>query len=509
MRAFTGFLVGLFMLVGFAARPAAAATCPELAMASFPGTTITEARLVPAGTFTAPATGRGGADAERRFADLPSFCRILGRVETSPQSTILFEVWLPERNWNGLFLANGFAFYGGLLEPDVLASALRKGYATATTDSGGGGRDRGGAFLYGQPEKQRDYSGRAWHETVTRAKTLIASYYGKGPTQSHWEACGGGARGGLQAAAQYPGDFDAIAVGAANYTTRLVFAQMGTWQAAQASPGSGIPQTKLPMLHKAAVDKCDANDGAVDGVIQDPSRCQFDPGVLQCKSADGADCLTAEQVATARAVYAGVTDVRNGRRLGGGLYPGSELGWSGASGQPSSMAVDFFKYVVFKNPTWDPRTRPVNFDSDITLTEAPEIKALDISSALGEFVARGSKLVLYSGWADTATSPQFSMDYYNDVVKTAGATARNGVRLFMVGGMGHCPGTTGASAYDFDPLALATTWKTTGRAPDQFTAARYQSGKPDGTALVCAYPAVPVSSGGNVKDAASFVCKAP
>src|SRR6185369_7402208 len=51
------------------------------------------------------------------------------------------------------------------------------------------------------------------------------------------------------------------------------------------------PEAQL--LHKAVVNACDAIDGVTDGLLADPSKCTFDPGVLQCKGSDDAGCLTA------------------------------------------------------------------------------------------------------------------------------------------------------------------------------------------------------------------------
>jgi hypothetical protein len=83
------------------------------------------------------------------------------------------------------------------------------------------------------------------------------------------------------------------------------------------------------------------------------------------------------------------------------------------------------------------------------------------------------------------------------------------VRLFMIPAMGHCPGTAGSEAVDFNPLALAAAWKNTGVAPERFAAGRYVNGTADRTTLVCAHPALPDYSGrGSVKDAASFACAA-
>jgi hypothetical protein len=44
-------------------------------------------------------------------------------------------------------------------------------------------------------------------------------------------------------------------------------------------------------MHKAVLEACDALDGVRDGVLEDPTRCHFDPKVLQCKDHEGSDCL--------------------------------------------------------------------------------------------------------------------------------------------------------------------------------------------------------------------------
>src|SRR5204863_176622 len=105
------------------------------------------------------------------------------------------------------------------------------------------------------------------------------------------------------------------------------------------------------------LNACDTLDGVKDGLIGDPTRCRFDPATVECKGDDRADCLTAPQVAAARAIYAPVVDSRTGARISRGLEPGSELQWSSVAGdQPHSMYNDLLKFVVMKDPNWDYRT---------------------------------------------------------------------------------------------------------------------------------------------------------
>ena len=66
---------------------------------------------------------------------------------------------------------------------------------------------------------------------------------------------------------------------------------------------SYLPPAKYALVHNVVLDKCDALDGATDRLIENPRACTFDPKVLACTAGDGANCLTAAQVETVRAMY--------------------------------------------------------------------------------------------------------------------------------------------------------------------------------------------------------------
>ena len=53
---------------------------------------------------------------------------------------------------------------------------------------------------------------------------------------------------------------------------------------------------ELQLVADAVLAKCDALDGARDGLIGDPMACHFDPQVLNCPAAQGHECLSAEKV---------------------------------------------------------------------------------------------------------------------------------------------------------------------------------------------------------------------
>src|SRR2546426_1653003 len=90
-----------------------AATCESLKTLSLENTTITLAQTVAAGQFSLPATGRGAAQQNAAFKQLPAFCRIAATLKPSSDSDIKVEAWLPMSNWNGKYQAVGNGGVGG------------------------------------------------------------------------------------------------------------------------------------------------------------------------------------------------------------------------------------------------------------------------------------------------------------------------------------------------------------------------------------------------------------
>src|SRR4029077_17662524 len=132
-------------------------------------------------------------------------------------------------------------------------------------------------FALGHPEKLRDFTERAGHETVVNAKLLITAFYGKAPSFSLMNECGGGGRTAITEIQRYPEDLDIAMVGGLDtHSTHHTLGQMWVWQVTHGSPESNIPPEKFAVLNRAALDACDAKDGAKDGLIQDPLKCNFD-----------------------------------------------------------------------------------------------------------------------------------------------------------------------------------------------------------------------------------------
>jgi len=505
LRSFSCVLLVLAVtMVAFAPAPVAAATCESLKSLSLENATITSAQAVAAGQFSLPEAGRGAAQENAVFQQLPTFCRVAATLRPSSDSDIKIEVWLPMGNWNGKYQAVGNGGWAGVISYSAMAEALARGYATSSTDTGHVGGS--GSFALGHQEKLVDFGYRSEHEMTVKSKLLIKAFYGNPPQFSYWNGCSTGGRQGLKEAQMFPNDYDGIIAGApANRTA------MPLWIASAAlkDKDSYIPTSKYPAIHEAALKSCDALDGVKDGLIEDPRQCKFDPKVLLCKAEDNASCLTAPQVEAARKIYSPGKNPRTGKELFPSLVPGTELGWGiqAAGPDPSANIFDHYKYVVYKDPHWDWRT--FDFDKGIERAEKPENNVMNATDPdLKEFFAHNGKLLLYHGWSDPQVATLNTIKYYESVVGTMGGASKtsNNIRLFLEPGMGHCRGGEGPNV--FDKVGTLEQWVEKGTAPDQIIASHSTNGEVDRTRPLCAYPKIAQYKGsGSIDDAANFVCK--
>lgn len=480
-------------------------TCERLGTLALPDTTITLAQSTLSGTFTPP--GATGA-ANPALGDLPAFCRVAATVKPTQDSDIKVEVWLPASNWNGKFLAAGNGGWAGAISYPAMGTALKRGYATASTDTGHVGNTA--VEMLDHPEKFVDYAYRSVHEMTVAAKSVTNAFYGTGPRLSYWNSCSTGGRQGLREAQMYPQDYDGIIAGApALNPVRAAAGRMQVSHAILKDAASYIPPAKYPMIHQAVVAACDAIDGLKDGLIDDPRACTFDPRALACQEGDGPSCLTPSQVEAATKILSPVIDPGTGRLFLSRIEPGAELGWGVQAGpQPYGNTMEILKYVVFKDPQWDWRT--FNFSTDLRLLDDAGgiLKALDPN--LKPFASRRGKLLMYHGWSDQTVLPHGSVDYYTRVMETMGGAQRTSdwIRLFMVPGMLHCGGGDGPNT--FDAITALEQWVEQGKAPDKMIASHLTNGKVDRTRPLCPYPQVARYSGtGSIDDAVNFVCKEP
>lgn len=492
-----------------------AATCASLLTLGLPNTTVTLAQPVAAGAFAPPATGGGPPPQPAVFTQLPAFCRVAATLRPSIDSDIRIEVWMPLAGWNGKFQGVGNGGFAGSITYTSgsggiergMAEALKRGYATASTDTGHVGGTA--APFLDHPERLVDFGYRAVHEMTVAAKAMIDAFYGTGPRLSYWNGCSTGGRQGLMEAQRFPSDYDGIIAGApANPQTRLSAWNVHVGKMA-ARPMHAIPPSKYPMIHRAVLNACDGRDGLQDGLIGDPAACRFDFAALECKGADAPSCLTPAQVETARTVTTPAVHSQTGELIFPGLALGTELGWATKIGgpEPSPLGTEFFKYIVYKDPSWNWRT----FDLESAVAPADRLDngTLNVTADLRAYRQRGGKLLLYHGWRDQNFSAQSTINYYKSALETVGAArTEEWVQLFLAPGVGHCGGGEGPNA--FDPVTALEQWVEQGKAPGQIIATRRVDGKVTRSRPLCPYPQVAKYRGrGSIDEAASFACVAP
>ncbi|WP_307117754.1 tannase/feruloyl esterase family alpha/beta hydrolase [Sphingomonas kyeonggiensis] len=516
------------------ARPGAPANpigCEVLSGLRLPDTTITSATMVPKGMAAAALNLPAGAD-------LPAFCRVVAQVRSAPDSDVGVEIWLPVEGWTGVFHGNGNGGFAGTLQAGYggMLNGLRRGFATATTDTGTAPATMlDGDALIGHPRKWKDWGRLSTHVMTVTGKAVAKAFYGRGARRSYYTGCSTGGQQGLIEALHYPADYDGILVGAPVINRTWGHAAVAwDFAAANRTPGSRLSDIKLGLLNRAAVSECRRQGAALAGdpFVTDPLACDFDPATLLCRGASSDQCLSAAEVATARAFYAGPT-TRDGKPAFFGWLPGSEgpgrFGWSflqsPSNGQPQFASL--FKWVF--GSSWDWR----GFDLDRDMPIVDGALAADVNDAtrgnLEAFRARGGKLILYHGLADTLVPPGQTVAFYDRQARALGGVSRlrETARLFLAPGVMHCGGGAGPDSFNSaaagvpappedspndDLFRALMVWREQGKAPERVVATKFESADPKRIAFqrpLCAYPRRTTYAGnGSPRAPGDFACEA-
>lgn len=430
----------------------------------------------------------------------PEFCDVRGTIEPN----IGFQLKLPTKTYQGRYLQYGCGGFCGFITDPVFPQcgpALGDAAVAATDDGHQAPVENPFDTTWAKTDQKArdDYFFRAPHALSKVSKVVISAFYGKAPKKSYFNGCSNGGREALLLAQRYPHDFDGIIAAApAAYYGALVGYQ--AWIARNT-----IPNEKIVLLHGAVMNACDKLDGLVDGQIEDPRLCKFDPASL-------AGQLTADEIERVKRLYAGPSD--HGVRLypGGQAY-GSELAWTFWINRipdfPDSFAAlladNGLKHLVY--PIGQPHSSLEKFE--FTLREfrrvVPEtVKANSLSLDLREFQRSGGKLILWHGAGDQGIPVEGTLDYWQ---RLTGGKQPSWARLFVVPSLYHCQG--GDTLSNFDPTKELISWVERGRAPEKIIAeGRDQNGNGPvvRTRPVFPYPLRAKYDGsGSIDDAANFV----
>jgi feruloyl esterase len=246
-------------LVPLNAAEAASSSCENLAALKLPDTTIEATQNVAAGEYiprgpiklsgvaTLPLSpaAAGVPPGPATLRNLPAFCRVHGIIAPVPGSRIGFELWLPRLGWNDKLLMLGNGGYSSTISFSM-AAELMAGYATLGTDTGHTGDDPD--FAVGHPEAIVDWASRAVHESVVKAKAIVAAFYGRPARYAYFAGCSTGGHQAFTEAQRYPEDFIGILAGAPPATT----ARTSPRASSGSTPGTTPPATIRPRSSRPA-----------------------------------------------------------------------------------------------------------------------------------------------------------------------------------------------------------------------------------------------------------------
>ena len=353
-------------------------------------------------------------------------------------------------------------------------------------------------FAFEKPEQLIDFAHRSHHETAVQAKALVQTFYGKPAGRSYFIGCSSGGYEGLMEAQRYP-------VRLRRHRRRRTGEQLdatdggGFRRRPRGAQGAGQPLAAgrpsgcciAPRWPPAT-----STDGVVDGVLDDPRQCTFDPGTLTCPAGQAsATCLTPAQVAAARRVYGGLRDPSTGAQLYPGLAPGSEPFWPHRDpANPFPIPLAHYKWLVFADPGWDWKTFDFSDPADYQAHLEAEAKLAPIMNAtnpdLRAFRASRRQAAAVSRLersADCAGEQHRLLRERSGVLRPQ-ADVQDFYRLFMAPGMAHCTGGTGPNTFDMQ--AALEHWVERGVAPDHIVATRVDQWRRRSIAA-----ALPVSAG--------------
>jgi Tannase and feruloyl esterase len=536
------FRIGAMILaLGMAATPFATSTaaestastapaeqkCAALSGLSGPGYEVVTAEWTPAQKLE----GRNGAPA----TELPAHC--LFRVTIGARESGIpdmkfgtgIELRLPA-NWNQRLLFQGGGGLNGVLLPAFgtvsgFPSALLRGFAVVSTDSGHRGRNSIDTRFGVDQQAKLDFAYQSLERTTHEAKSLLQRFYGRKAEYSYFMGCSTGGREAMMVAQRLPMEFDGVVSGNASFNlTRIAANQVYSLQtvnriAPRDAQGKSLlhetfTDAQLKAVSEAVVQQCDELDGLRDGMINDYKACKFDPRSRVCKAGGKGDatCLTKKQADGLEAIFAGARNSRGESLYGRFMYDTgiSSPAWRGmhlgsATSPPANATLGRDTLREFSLTPADPTMDPLKFDFDRDMARTAETAAINdaVATLLTSFAGRGSKMIVYHGLSDQAMATGALTNWYEKLTPRTAEGPQQWARLFLIPGMLHCAG--GQATDQFDMLTAIQDWVEHKRAPDRVIA----SGRafPETTRPLCPYPKVARYDGGDAKSAASFSCR--
>ncbi|OGM47214.1 feruloyl esterase B precursor [Aspergillus bombycis] len=452
---------------------------------------------VPAGTNL--SLPYNDATCARPYQVVPvDLCRVALYLETSNRSSVTTELWLP-RNWTGRFLGTGNGGIDGCIKYEDLAYGAANGFAVVGSNNGHNGTTA--ASLYQNSDVIADFAWRALHLSTVIGKQVTNAFYGESHTKSYYLGCSLGGRQGIHSAVDFPDDFDGIVAG----SPALDFNNLVSWRASF-FPITGSTDsaefinvsTWKNVIHPEVLVQCDTLDCVDDGIIEDPTLCNFRPEVLMCTNDRKDNCLSPAQVEIVRKVFSPMYG-EDGQLIFPAMQPGSELEAADKlyAGKPFSYSEEWFQYVVY-DPSWDPAEFDIH-DAKVTDDLNPQ-NIRTWPNDLSNYAKRGGRIITFHGQQDGKITSFNTVRFYNHLLTTMNLSASeldNFFRFFRISGMSHCSSGPGAWAFgqggspaptmtpfnsNENVLAALVAWVERGIAPETITGTKHAEIKKESTA---------------------------
>lgn len=326
---------------------------------------------------------------------------------------ITVETWLPSK-WNRRLQATGGGGWSAgrfVLSDFFMPGAIGEGYAATTTDAGLGSAGSPESWALASPGNVNLYNLQnlgyvSLNDQAIIGKSLVKSFYGKDPEYSYWSGCSQGGRQGMMLAQRYPTAYNGIAASApalswTELTSSVIYPLLVIGWVGASSPPLAC---ELEFITSEAVSVCDPNDGVVDRLISDVSKCHFDAlsavnKTFYCSSTQKRMPLSRTAALVANAAWSGPRTA-NGEFLWYGYNRGSDISAFGTTPGHNSTGADiWFRLFVTKNKAFNVQNA-THEEYDQLFRRAVQ-EYTDLLNAgnpdLSEFKKSGGKLISYHG----------------------------------------------------------------------------------------------------------------
>lgn len=503
--------------------------CAALAKASVATSSVS----LPVGGVSISATVLKAASGSGATA-VGEYCQVTGQIASvnRPSPPINFQINLPS-SWNN----KAFHLMGGGYDGSVVsgtdgapssagfATPLARGYATFGSDSGHGGSALDGSFAV-DDEALENYFGDQLRKTRDVAVELVRQRYGSAPSKTYAAGGSGGGREALYVADRWPDLYDGVIAYYPAWSLTAMLTNYLRISNALAALGAYPNSAKQALVASSVVSACDALDGVADDIVSNTAACHFDPAVLRCPGgADTGDTCLSDAQLQGLGSYAQGLALPFSLSNGVNSYPAFTLytagtnlaGFAGGAKAPANpvdfampfatyIGDSFAKYWVMRDPSFDSFTFNVSANGYVRQRLQYISSRQDVRPDFRAFAARGGKLIMVTGQADSIIPSATSVDLYNSMLQAMGPSAvASFSKFYYVPGYDH--GFATQFNLNWDSVSALEAWVERATAPAGLVGTDANPPAASRTRPLCEYPNWPrYDATGDPQAAASFAC---